>query len=99
MSAYSGRVYRAEVLVSRPDQGRTPDDLLAEALTALSQSAMDGNAKRYRDGMVSIVVRLLAYSDTGAITAARMVQSAVSGPADVTSITTGRGRSHRRVSY
>lgn len=87
--------YRLELLV-RPAQGVTADDLLAQALTNI-EPQVGGTAVAVPGGLVSVVVRFEADIDRQARGWATVARRGASGSADITALTVGRGRNHRRV--
>lgn len=94
------RIYRTELLV-HPGQGRTGDDLLAEAMSAVRSGGVgdceNGNSSTHAGGVVSLRLTFTAPDDAAAALMARTARNAVAGSADITRLTTGTGRHFRRL--
>jgi hypothetical protein len=93
-------IYRAEVLTT-PAQGRTPDDVAADALRAVYSSGLGSSPEvrthEHPTGQVSITVKFRAADDPAAQSVSRQIRDSLGTAADVASIRTGSGRNYRRV--
>jgi hypothetical protein len=94
------RTYRTELLV-HPNQGRTADDLLAEAMSGANAdgagSCEVGTSATHASGVVSLRLTFTAPDDATAMSMARTARNTVAGSADITVLTTGTGRHFRRL--
>jgi hypothetical protein len=92
------QTYRAEIIVT-PPQGYTPVDVMAAITADISEtSEVTRHSVRVFAGLACVVVEWLDESDQMAVLTVRSARRAViSAPADVASLTTGRGQSRRRI--
>ena len=90
-------IYRAEILTV-PDQGRHPDDVLADVLYAVGENTVfvAQDVFMHAGGMLSVRLDYAAPDDAAALDLARQARDAA-GTADIGYVSVGRGRSYRRV--
>lgn len=96
----TNRIYRAEILAATVT-GFTADDLLAYAMSGANATEQgeceSGTATTHAGGMVSIRLKFTAPDDHTAVVIVDAARRDIPGSSDMSALSTGTGRRHRRV--